>query len=380
MKAPDSPVPSGDRTFARLIIAALEGSGHTVVRPPQPITWRKSPPDFAALADEANRAAQAAVNALKDAPPDVVLTYHNYHKAPDLMGPLLADAFDVPFAIVEASRAPRRANGPWAEGFAAADRALLAADAVGAVTQHDKPQLLTLVPGALVEVAPFIDVRPFAGAHPGEAAQQGEAAQRGEGFDVGEGAHVVTTVMMRGGRKAESLKVLAKAWALIAKARPDARITVAGDGPERTALEPLFPPGAFVGRLNQADLASLFCRADLFIWPAIDEPFGFVFLEAQAAGLPVIGGNARGVRDVVRDSVSGLLVPPTAPDAIAHAALTLLGDDAKRAAMGEAARAFAHQNDLVAGQERLKRLIDHARARHQASKGGVVRARPERLG
>lgn len=351
MKPPDSPVPSGDRTFARLIAAALELAGHTVILPTAFTTWCRTPEAFDDVARAGLGEAQTVVARLaRDGPPDAVLTYHNYHKAPDLVGPQIAAAFAIPYAIVEASRAPKRAAGPWAAGFAHADAALAAADALGAVTARDLPALAEFAPETTVRLPPFVDTAPFAA--PAEG---------------GGGCHLVTAVMMRAGRKADSVRVLADAFAIVARERPEARLTIAGDGPERAALEPLFPSGTFAGRLEQPALAALFSRADVFVWPAIEEPFGFVFLEAQAAGLPVVGGASRGVVDVVRDGETGLLVTPDDPAAIAGAILTLLADSARRGAMAEAARAFAAENDLAAGARRLDALIDFAASRHSAA-------------
>ncbi|MEO1105341.1 MAG: glycosyl transferase, partial [Pseudomonadota bacterium] len=186
MKPPDAEVPSGDRTFARLISAALTHSGHEVVLATRFSTWRKTPDAFAAMQREALREAKAAVASLAQRPPDAVLTYHNYHKGPDIIGPKIAQAFDVPYAIVEPSRAPSRAKGPWAEGFYAADKALAAANALGAVTARDWPALEAFAPEKATPVPPFIDTAPF------------RAPTRGDG------RHIVCAGMMRAGRKAES--------------------------------------------------------------------------------------------------------------------------------------------------------------------------------
>ncbi|WP_420394532.1 glycosyltransferase [Acuticoccus sp.] len=113
------------------------------------------------------------------------------------------------------------------------------------------------------------------------------------------------------------------------------------------------------------------------MWPAIDEPFGFAFLEAQAAGLPVVGGAAPGVAEVVRDGETGWLVPPR--DAAAHAAaiLSALADPERLAAMGRRAAAFARANDLEAGARRLDALLAHAieHRRARAGEGARCRAR-----
>jgi D-inositol-3-phosphate glycosyltransferase len=66
-----------------------------------------------------------------------------------------------------------------------------------------------------------------------------------------------------------------------------------------------------------------------------------VLLEAQASGTPVIAAQSGGMPDAVHDGVSGVLVPPSDPAALARAASALLADDARREQMGEAALEFA---------------------------------------
>ncbi|MCF3932308.1 glycosyltransferase family 4 protein [Acuticoccus sp. M5D2P5] len=341
MKSPDHTVPSGDRTFARLIVTALERAGHTVRCPSRFVTWRPTPEGLDALLAEAGAEIEriAAEWRLEGAP-DVVLTYHNYHKAPDLLGPTLAARFGLPYAIVEASRAPKQAAGPWGRHFALADIALASADVVAAVTRHDHVELERYMPRRLEWVPAFIDTRPFLGERRPPT-----------------GNRLVSAAMMREGRKADSLRVLADAFGRLTGA---AELVIAGDGAARPALEPLFPPGTFVGLLDQPALAALLRDGDLFVWPALDEPFGFAFLEAQAAGLPVVGGAAPGVADVVRDGETGLLVEPGDPAAFAEAIDRLLADPPRRVRMGKAARAFAGEHDIDVGAARLDALVTRA--------------------
>lgn len=347
MKPPDHPVPSGDRTFARLIREALTCAGHEALLVSDLVTWQRTPDGLAALmaAAEAERARIGAIWT-RDGAPDAVLTYHNYHKAPDLLGPWLAQAFGLPYAIIEASRSPRRAVGPWAAHFALADEALRAADAVAAVTALDAVALGAFVPDRLVRLGPFVDTAPF----------DRPRAPRGGGL-------MVSAAMMRPGRKAQSVAVLAEVLRRVRSVRADVALALAGDGAERPALEPLFPAGTLVGLLDRAALADLFARGDVFVWPAIDEPFGFVFLEAQAAGLPVVAGRARGVVDVVREGETALLADPLDAEGLAGHTLALLTDVERRARMAAAARAFAGENDLAAGAARIDALLARAAAR-----------------
>jgi len=86
------------------------------------------------------------------------------------------------------------------------------------------------------------------------------------------------------------------------------------------------------------DTARYYRAMDIFILPTHREGFPNVVLEAAACGLPVITTESTGARDAVIPEVTGLLIPPRYPMAIAEAALQLIEDVSKRKRMGEAAR------------------------------------------
>jgi glycosyltransferase involved in cell wall biosynthesis len=152
--------------------------------------------------------------------------------------------------------------------------------------------------------------------------------------------------MMRPGTKAGSYLVLARTLARIVDL--PWTLTLIGDGSERTAVEAAFagfPPGrvAFLGRRERAETLSEFARHDLFVWPGLNEAYGVVYLEAQAAGLAVAALDSGGVPDVVARERSAILVPDRDEAALAAAIGRLIGDADLRRRMGEAASRFARQ-------------------------------------
>jgi glycosyltransferase involved in cell wall biosynthesis len=125
---------------------------------------------------------------------------------------------------------------------------------------------------------------------------------------------------------------------------PDLRYDIVGDGDARPGLQALTQELGvgdavrFHGIVSEAELRQHYAQASLFIMPSRAEGFGFVFLEAMAHGLPVIGGNVDATPEVVVHGETGLLVNPTSVDDIVEATSRLLREDALRLRMGDAAR------------------------------------------
>jgi glycosyltransferase involved in cell wall biosynthesis len=88
----------------------------------------------------------------------------------------------------------------------------------------------------------------------------------------------------------------------------------------------------------RADLAPAYTDADVFVLTSLWEGLPYVVLEAMSFGLPVVATSVDGIPEAVEDDVTGILVSPSRPDAVASALAALLADPARRAAMGEAGR------------------------------------------
>jgi rhamnosyl/mannosyltransferase len=122
----------------------------------------------------------------------------------------------------------------------------------------------------------------------------------------------------------------------------DATVVIVGRGPDVGKLRALAGPHTvFAGRVNDDDLVAHYHACDVFCLPSVTiaEAFGMVLLEAMACGKPLVTTRLpTGVSAVNRDGVTGLAVPPGDEGALREALAALIGDEARRRAMGDAAR------------------------------------------
>ncbi|MCK9924660.1 glycogen synthase [Frankia sp. AgPm24] len=92
------------------------------------------------------------------------------------------------------------------------------------------------------------------------------------------------------------------------------------------------------GMLPKPEIIQLLSHATVFVCPSVYEPLGIVNLEAMACGTAVVASRVGGIPEVVDDGVTGLLVPPDDPPALADAINTVLADPSRATAMGRAGR------------------------------------------
>jgi glycosyltransferase involved in cell wall biosynthesis len=137
---------------------------------------------------------------------------------------------------------------------------------------------------------------------------------------------------------------LLRAAAIIRAGIPDVQVRIVGRGPEHEALGRLHgelglgDSVALLGDVSRERLAAEYINADLFCLPSVQEGFGIVFLEAMAAGLPVVACRAAAVPEVVLDGMTGVLAPPRDPAALARAIEDLLRQPERRKVLGDEGR------------------------------------------
>jgi len=128
---------------------------------------------------------------------------------------------------------------------------------------------------------------------------------------------------------------------------PEAKFLVVGDGPERTALEAQAESLGISSRVSflghRRDVPALLASADVFALPSLFEGLPLSVLEAMAAAKPVVASRIGGTDEAVVDGVTGILVPPSDPAALAQAIRTVLADPQLAARMGGAGRARVHE-------------------------------------
>lgn len=348
LKSPDHPVPSGDRQMARMLIACLERAGHEVEVMSRLRAYLPSAEDargWQRLQAEAEAERQRIAALWQAAPPELIFCYHPYYKSPDLIGLPLSRAFALPYVTCEASYSARRNRGVWTGMQSVARDAVRHAALNLCFTGRDEEGLRAAEPEArLARLPAFIDVARFsAPARP-------------------EPGRIVTVAMMRPGDKLESYRQIAAALARL-PGRGNWRLSVAGDGPARAEVMALFaalPSGRvdWLGALGATEVAALLSRGTIFLWPGMGEAYGIAYLEAQAAGLPVVACRTAGVPDVVSDEAGGTLVEPGNAMALADAVAHLLAQPDEAARLGAAARAAIEaRHSFVAASDRIAGLI-----------------------
>jgi D-inositol-3-phosphate glycosyltransferase len=265
------------------------------------------------------------------------------------------------------------------------EQVVAAAHALVASTGQEARDLVRLYdadPSAVRVVAPGVDHRVF---HPGsgpagaahlDAAQR--RARRALGIDPAE-----RLVLFAG--RLQPLKapdLLIEALAVLARSgRPVPRLVVIGgpSGSPHAAAE-LAALAVRSGVADRVDirppvegtvLARWYRAADLVAVPSRSESFGLVAAEAQACGTPVVAAGVGGLRTVVTDGVSGVLVRRHDPSTWARVLADLLADPGRRAHLAAGAARHGAQRGWDAAAEAMRGVYDLAGVRRRAARSAA---------
>ncbi|CAA9214251.1 MAG: Phosphatidylinositol alpha-mannosyltransferase [uncultured Blastococcus sp.] len=220
-------------------------------------------------------------------------------------------------------------------------------DVVTCISDYTRGRLAPALAGRtrLAQLSPGVDVDHFTPDADGAAVR----ARHG----LGEGP-VVVCVSRLVARKGQD--VLVAGWPRVLARHPGARLLLVGGGPVEARLRRavtergLTGSVTFTGPVDAAQLPGHYAAGDVFAMPCrtrragLDvEGLGMVFLEAAACARPVVAGTSGGAPEAVREGITGHVVDPHSPAAVADCIAGLLEDPDRARAMGAAGRAWVEE-------------------------------------
>ena len=354
------PHPSGDLVIGTELLEFLRRRGHDIRLVSRLRTrwiyWK--PWQWCRMPLEINRA-RRVVERFR---PHVWLTYHSYYKAPDLLGALCAPPGGLPYAVFQGVYATKhRRHIKTKAGFYLNRYALRRASIVFTNKRRDEINLQRLIPrDRLHYIAPGIRLDRFQTT----ARETRPAWLQGKPTDT---PVILTAAMFRPGVKTAGVARVIRACGSAVRKGHRLRLVICGDGVQKPYLERLAIEERlekrvhFTGQVARGQMPRVYHHADVFAFPGIQEGLGMVYLEAQAAGLPVVACSGWGASEAVRHNRTGLLSDPDDEGQFARNLVRLISDAALRRDMGAAAaRHVARHHDLeknyLALETRLKGL------------------------
>ena len=244
-----------------------------------------------------------------DRRPDIWLTYGLRPNLADPVGRQIASALDIPYVLVD----------PRNPGEATADAIIALSDASAQWAASNLPD------APMNRLLPFIDPGPYDSIRRQHGHQVAALAMR-HALET-DAPRLLFVGEMGTDDGVESCRLLVRAMSRLATT--PYQLIVIGDGPARGKVDfelrrlPLGRVRA-IGALPHEEVIPFYAMSDLLVAPCVGGTHGRVLLEAQATGLPVIAGDAPGVRDAVQDGMTGRLTPAGNAESIAQAITFLL--------------------------------------------------------
>jgi glycosyltransferase involved in cell wall biosynthesis len=347
------PNPSGDLVIGTELFQFLQGSGHHVRLISRLRTrwlyWK--PWRWALVPMEITRVRRR----VRQFQPHLWLTYHSYYKAPDVLGAICAPSLGIPYAIFQGVYSTKRRRRLKTQpGFWLNRYALRQANGVFTNKRRDETNLKRLVPNdRLHYIAPGIRPDRFTATPP-------DPAPLPQQWIAGDRPVILTAAMFRPGVKTEGLARVIRSCGRLAEKGLRFQLVICGDGAnqdvlKRLARHHLGESVHFAGRIPRDQMPHYYRSADIFVFPGIQEGLGMVYLEAQAAGLPVVACDGWGASEVVRHNETGLLSAPGDWPQFTRHIMRLLVDGDLRHKMGNAAaQHIACHHDLHINYKRLE--------------------------
>jgi len=296
-----------------LVEAALAACSHDVTRIPV-----RSPDRVHRAAGEPDSADNAEAvwlvgyfRSAERPPPDIWISSLVSRDAADPVGPAASAALGIPYVLVQPTIPPADAADAGADFLR---RTLAQADATILFSSAQAEAFRQLLPeqdDRLVLLPPFIETNRLAAMVRRRATFRAALAlQHRIRPDV---PWLVAAGPISTDAHLEALQLVARAAVLASTL--DWQLIVAGTGPRRGEVEALFRAAPrrldrHVALATPEDLTAVLVSGDVFLWPFTDDAFSPTVLEAQAAGLPVVGPRNSAMLDIVADGQTGMLTKP----------------------------------------------------------------------
>ena len=221
------------------------------------------------------------------------------------------------------------------------------ADAVVALTHDMKKEMLKVCKRDILVIGNGVDSERF-GSHSRKEARYQLGIREDEKVVI----FVGTLVPVKG------VRYLIEAMNIIKQERPETRLLIVGDGPEKEKLQSLASQLGvednitFTKRVNNSKVAVYLAASDMFVLPTLSEGYPNTIAEAMASGLPIVSTSVRGLSEIIADGRNGFIVTPRNPTELAKKILLTLRSDVLRGEISTNNRAWAklHTWEKVVGR------------------------------
>jgi hypothetical protein len=368
------PSPFDGNSPAALVESALVACGHDVSRIPA----RSVDERPVSLAGELHPVDSAEVawlvgyfRSAQRPPPDVWISSLVSRQAADRIGPAACEALGIPYILVQPS-IPAAGAAAATDGAETLRRTIAEADATIVFSSADAESLRQLLPedgDRLIVLPPFIDLNRVAAVARRRATLRAALSlQHRIRLDV---PWLIAAGPMSTDAHLDSFRIVARAAVMASNLAW--QMIVAGTGPRRTEVDSLFQGSPYrldrhIAITTPEDLTAIIVCGDLFLWPFAAEEFSSTVLEAQAAGLPVIGPRSSAMLDVVANGQTGMLTKPNNEASFTNAVTFLLRQPDFRRTFAQKAPQWVGTNfdfNVVAPQlnDAIRRVSDAFRSR-----------------
>lgn len=333
---------SGDKIIAASFVNLFEILGYKVLTP-SIFSSRESKGLShiqAKIIEEAQEEIVRIEYSLKSEKPILWVTYHHYHKAPDLLGPVIAEKFNIPYILIEASLNPKERYGNWSVFYPFVEKALQKVDVILSLNPKDALILGQNGYGGKNSHFPLMIQPQFFEQIDKPTSRQFIADKYS--LDINK-PWILVVAQMREHKKYDSYMYLKESLGLLKN--QDYELLIIGSGEKKSAITHCFSAvkqAYFFGVIEPKDMPVYYAASDVFAWPGLREAMGMVYLEAQAMGLPVVMDQRSGGCYFIEINETGFIARNK--HEYAYCLEILLKDNILKEKMGSNAAEFVLKN------------------------------------